>query len=173
MGMVSAANVEGANIFIKGGVRGMNRGFIKARGDFHASFAENADIEAGGDIFIQDVAMHSTIRAGHHLIMDEGKGQITGGNLAAGEEIRAARGAARALQTYGAQLPLLDGRGRRGRHVLLERKPRASVLFKPVPCGRHVSGRRFRALRAYGAGSARPRPRALPWLAEGRFHLWL
>ena len=33
--------------------------------------------------------MHSTIRAGHHLIMDEGKGQITGGNLAAGEEIRA------------------------------------------------------------------------------------
>lgn len=67
----------------------MNRGFIKARGDFHASFAENADIEAGGDIFIQDVAMHSTIRAGHHLIMDEGKGQITGGNLAAGEEIRA------------------------------------------------------------------------------------
>lgn len=89
MGMVSAANVEGANIFIKGGVRGMNRGFIKARGDFHASFAENADIEAGGDIFIQDVAMHSTIRAGHHLIMDEGKGQITGGNLAAGEEIRA------------------------------------------------------------------------------------
>ena len=89
LGMVSGANVEGANIFIKGGVRGMNRGFIKAKGDFRASFAENADIEAGGDIFIQDVAMHSTIRAGHHLIMDEGKGQITGGNLAAGEEIRA------------------------------------------------------------------------------------
>ena len=33
--------------------------------------------------------MHSTLRAGHHLGMDEGKGQITGGNLAAGEEIRA------------------------------------------------------------------------------------
>ncbi len=88
-GMVSGSNVEGGNIFIKGGVRGMNRGTIKARGDFRAAFAENADIEAGGDIFIQDVAMHSTIRAGHHLIMDEGKGQITGGNIAAGEEIRA------------------------------------------------------------------------------------
>ena len=89
LGMVSGANVEGSNIFIKGGVRGMNRGFIKARKDFRASFAENADIEAGGDIYISDVAMHSTIRAGHHLIMDEGKGQVTGGNLAAGEEIRA------------------------------------------------------------------------------------
>lgn len=89
LGMVSGANVEGNNIFIKGGVRGMNRGFIKARKDFRASFAENADIEAGGDIYISDVAMHSTIRAGHHLIMDEGKGQVTGGNLAAGEEIRA------------------------------------------------------------------------------------
>ena len=89
LGMISGANVEGNNIFIKGGVRGMNRGFIKARKDFRASFAENADIEAGGDIYISDVAMHSTIRAGHHLIMDEGKGQVTGGNLAAGEEIRA------------------------------------------------------------------------------------
>ena len=88
-GMVSGANIEGSNIFIKGGVRGMNRGTVKARGDFRAAFAENADIEAGGDIFIQDVAMHSTIRAGHHLIMDGGKGQITGGNIAAGEEIRA------------------------------------------------------------------------------------
>ena len=88
-GMVSGANIEGGNIFIKGGVRGMNRGTIRARGDFRAAFAENADIEAGGDIFIQDVAMHSTIRAGHHLVMDEGKGQITGGNIAAGEEIRA------------------------------------------------------------------------------------
>lgn len=88
-GMVSGADVEGRNIFVKGGVQGMNRGRIKALEDFRASFAENADIEACGDIYIQDVAMHSTIRAGHHLVMDEGKGQITGGNLAAGEEIRA------------------------------------------------------------------------------------
>lgn len=89
MGMISGADVEGRNIVVKGGVQGMNRGRIKALEDFRASFAESADIEAGGDIYIQDVAMHSTIRAGHHLIMNEGKGQITGGNLAAGEEINA------------------------------------------------------------------------------------
>lgn len=88
-GMISGADVEGRNIFVRGGVQGMNRGRIKAREDFRASFAENADIEASGDVYIQDVAMHSTIRAGRQLVMDEGKGQITGGNLAAGEEIRA------------------------------------------------------------------------------------
>lgn len=88
-GMVSGADVEGRNIFIKGGVRGMHRGFIKASDDFHASFAENADIEAGGDVYIDDIAMHSNIRAGHHVIMDKGKGRIAGGNLAAGEEVRA------------------------------------------------------------------------------------
>lgn len=88
-GMISGADVEGRNIFVKGGVQGMNRGRIKALEDFRASFAENADIEACGDVYIQDVAMHSTIRAGHYLVMDEGKGQITGGNLAAGEEVRA------------------------------------------------------------------------------------
>lgn len=88
-GMISGADVEGRNIFVKGGVQGMNRGRIKALEDFRASFAENADIEARGDVYIHDVAMHSTIRAGRQLVMDEGKGQITGGNLAAGEEIRA------------------------------------------------------------------------------------
>lgn len=88
-GMISGAHVEGHNIFVKGGVCGMHRGRVKARADFRASFAENADIEADGDIYIEDIVMHSNVRAGHHLIMDTGKGRITGGNLAAGEEIRA------------------------------------------------------------------------------------
>lgn len=88
-GMISGADVEGRNISVKGGVRGMHRGRIRASENFKASFAENADIEAGGDVYIDDIVMHSNVRAGHHLIMDTGKGRITGGNLAAGEEIRA------------------------------------------------------------------------------------
>ena len=88
-GMISGAVVEGRNICVKGGVQGMNRGYIKAAEDFKASFAENADIEAGGNIYISDVAMHSNIRAGHHLAVEGVKGQVTGGDLAAGEEISA------------------------------------------------------------------------------------
>ena len=90
-GMVSGAQVRGRNIYVKGGVQGMNRGSIVAREDFRATYVENADIEAAGDVYIMDVAMHSTVRAGHHLVLEEGKGQITGGDLAAGEEIRAKR----------------------------------------------------------------------------------
>ena len=88
-GMVSGAMVEARNVFISGGVLGMNRGQIKAVEDIRASFAENAEMEAGGNITIADVALHSTLRAGKKLIVEGKRGQITGGNAAAGEEIRA------------------------------------------------------------------------------------
>ena len=88
-GMISGGDVSGRNIIVKGGVQGMSRGTVRAENDFQATFAENADIEAGGNVIITDVAMHSTIRAGHTLIVEGKKGLINGGNLAAGEEIRA------------------------------------------------------------------------------------
>jgi len=88
-GMISGADVSGRNIYVKGGVQGMNRGAIRAEDDFQATFAENADIEAGGNVIITDVAMHSTIRAGHTLAVEGRRGLINGGFLAAGEEIRA------------------------------------------------------------------------------------
>lgn len=88
-GMVSGAHVEGRNISIKGGVQGMNRGLIKAENNFQAAFAENANIEADGNVLITDVAMHSTIRAGHVLTVSGNRGMITGGFLAAGEAIEA------------------------------------------------------------------------------------
>ena len=88
-GMISGGDVIGRNIIVKGGVQGMSRGTVRAENDFQATFAENADIEAGGNVIITDVAMHSTIRAGHTLIVEGKKGLINGGNLAAGEEIRA------------------------------------------------------------------------------------
>ncbi|ORU00375.1 protein of unknown function DUF342 [Anaerovibrio sp. JC8] len=88
-GMISGGDVIGRNIIVKGGVQGMSRGTVRAENDFQATFAENADIEAGGNVIITDVAMHSTIRAGHTLIVEGKKGLVNGGYLAAGEEIRA------------------------------------------------------------------------------------
>ena len=88
-GMVSGATIEGENVFISGGVQGMNRGKIIARGDVRATFAENAVIEAGANIFITDAALHSDLQAGKKLVVEGRRGQITGGACAAGEEIRA------------------------------------------------------------------------------------
>ena len=87
-GMVSGGDVEGRNVYIKGGVNGMNRGKIKAREDVRAAFAENAVIESERDIYIQDVALHSNISAGKRIFLEDKRGVITGGLMEAGEEIR-------------------------------------------------------------------------------------
>lgn len=87
-GMVSGGNVEGRNVFVNGGVNGMNRGKIRAEEDVHAAFAENAEIEAGRDIYIRDVSLHSALTAGKRIYMEEKRGMLTGGRCAAGEEIR-------------------------------------------------------------------------------------
>lgn len=88
-GMVSGADIRGRNIIIGGGVTGMNRGKVAADEDVRAAFAENAIIEAGRDIYIADVSLHSTLTAGKHVIIEEKRGLINGGSAMAGEEIRA------------------------------------------------------------------------------------
>ena len=87
-GMVSGGDVEGRNVYIQGGVNGMNRGKVKAREDVRAAFAENAVIESERDIYIQDVALHSNISAGKRIFLEDKRGMITGGLVEAGEEIR-------------------------------------------------------------------------------------
>lgn len=87
-GMVSGGTVEGRNVYVSGGVSGMNRGKVKAIDDVRTAFAENADIEAGRDIYVSDVALHSNIQAGKNIFLEDKRGMITGGHAAAGEEIR-------------------------------------------------------------------------------------
>ena len=88
-GVVSGGDVHGRNVFVSGGVNGMGRGQVTADEDVRVSFAENARIEAGQNIHISDVSLHSNLRAGKHIILEDRRGQITGGFAAAGEEIRA------------------------------------------------------------------------------------
>ena len=86
-GSINAAEVTGRNVYISGGVTGAERAKVFAEKDVRTAFAENALIEAGGDIYISDIALHSQIRAGKKIIMEDRKGQITGGHAVAGEEI--------------------------------------------------------------------------------------
>lgn len=88
-GTVNGSIVEGRNVFIKGGVNGMNRARIKAQEDVRLTFTESADIEAGRDIYIADVALHTDIRAGKKIILEGKKGNLVGGKAEAGEEVRA------------------------------------------------------------------------------------
>ncbi|MBR1805006.1 MAG: DUF342 domain-containing protein [Selenomonadaceae bacterium] len=86
-GSVNGAEVTGRNVYISGGITGAERAKVFAEKDVRMAFAENALVEAGGDIYIADIALHSQIRAGKKIIMEDRKGQITGGHAVAGEEI--------------------------------------------------------------------------------------
>ena len=87
-GLVSG-NVTGRNVFVGGGISGLNAGRVVAEEDVHAAYVENATVEAGRDIQINDVVLHSTLKAGKRIYVEQNKGTIMGGNIAAGEEIRA------------------------------------------------------------------------------------
>ena len=84
-GSINGAEVTGRNVYISGGITGADRVKVFAEHDIRTAFAENAWIEAGNDIFISDIALHSQIRAGKRLIMEDKHGQITGGHAVAGE----------------------------------------------------------------------------------------
>lgn len=88
-GHIHGGYVDARNIYVNGGIHGMGRGKVHAEEDVRANFVESADIEAGGNVYIHDVVMHSTIRAGKVLQVEGGKGHIIGGMMAAGEEIQA------------------------------------------------------------------------------------
>lgn len=88
-GNVNGAEVTGRSVIIGGGITGVNRGKVYAQNDVRCAFTENAIVEAGRDIYVADVALHSTLRAGKKIMVEDKHGQITGGLTVAGEEVRA------------------------------------------------------------------------------------
>ncbi len=88
-GTVSGGIVEGKNILIKMGIQGMHRGYVKAAENLVAKFIENATAQAGNDIIVNEVVLHSRLSAGKKVIVEGRRGLIAGGNVMAGEEIRA------------------------------------------------------------------------------------
>ena len=86
-GSVNGAEVSGRNVYISGGITGADKAKVFAERDVRTAFVENALIEAGNDVYISDIALHSQIRAGKRIIMEDKHGQITGGHAVAGESI--------------------------------------------------------------------------------------
>ena len=89
-GAVTGGVVEGYNVFVKGGIIGIDgKGKVTAEEDVQAAFVENGIVEAGGAIMVSDVVLHSELSAGIRIVVEGKRGLVTGGYLAAGEEIRA------------------------------------------------------------------------------------
>jgi len=89
-GTVGKAVMEAeGNILIRHGILGKGEGQVKAKGNVIVRFAENANIEAGGDVIIGEAVMHSNVDAGRRIILSDRKGLIIGGQLRATEEVNA------------------------------------------------------------------------------------
>lgn len=89
-GVIESAEVfAGGNILVRNGIAGGHKATVKAGGSVYARFIENARIEAGEDVIINDGIVQSMLKVGR-AIRAEGKiGTIVGGLLQAGDEISA------------------------------------------------------------------------------------
>ncbi|SDD45489.1 DUF342 domain-containing protein [Sporomusa acidovorans] len=88
-GNVSGGIVEGKNVIVRMGIQGMNKGYIKASETVVAKYIENATVQAGKDVIVSDVILHSKVSAGKRVVVEERRGLIVGGLISAGEEIKA------------------------------------------------------------------------------------
>ena len=89
-GTIEGADVDSQDsITVYGGVRGMGKGSIRARGDVSISFADQAIIHSGGSIVVKNAILHSRLFAQKTiLVLGKGKkSQIAGGRVEAGVEI--------------------------------------------------------------------------------------
>jgi hypothetical protein len=90
-GSIEMADVSaGGNIMVQNGILGKDGGSVFAEGDISAKFIENANVEAIGNVFIQETIMHSYVDAGGSVVLAGGKhGKIVGGRIRAGKEVNA------------------------------------------------------------------------------------
>ncbi|MGE5371332.1 MAG: DUF342 domain-containing protein [Solirubrobacterales bacterium] len=89
-GVIESAQVFAAgNILVKNGITGGHKAYVRAGGSIFAKFIENARIEAGNDVVINDAIVQSFVRANNYVRCEGRKGTIVGGTIQAGEEISA------------------------------------------------------------------------------------
>jgi hypothetical protein len=89
-GGIEGAEVESdGNIEIIGGVIGSNKGCVKAGRNVKCSFIMEGNVIAGEDILVSQSIMHSNVRAGRNVECIGSKGLIVGGNIQAGEKVKA------------------------------------------------------------------------------------
>ena len=81
----------GRDVFIHGGVLGGGKGEyrIEAGRDITAGYAENAWLEAQGDIRIEDFALQSFLYSGGRILLDKRRGSLIGGEAVAARGLEA------------------------------------------------------------------------------------
>ena len=87
-GHVGGGSVRaGGDILVHGGVTGTDDSEVTAGRTVRARYAQNARIQAGQDVFVQNSVLNSQICAGGKIVVRGEKGQIAGGRIEAGHGV--------------------------------------------------------------------------------------
>ncbi len=87
-GSVEGAEIRaGGNLYVAGGISGMDKSVISSGGDLYAKYIERATIDCGGNLTVREAIMHSQINADGKINVSTGKGLIVGGVLRCGEVV--------------------------------------------------------------------------------------
>lgn len=87
-GIVEAATLISGGTIRVNGIKGGNKGIIKAE-NLETNYVENADIEVEKDVIITQSSINSLIKAGRKIEITDRNGRISGGTLMAGNLISA------------------------------------------------------------------------------------
>ena len=90
-GSIESAEVTSmeSGVTVAGGIVTGGNGFVHAAMDVRASFAENAEIRAGGNVSIAQNMTNCDVRAGGKVSCTSGKGLIQGGTIVAAQDVEA------------------------------------------------------------------------------------
>ncbi len=86
--LVEGATLEAeGNIVVRGGVFGRGKAVIKAKGDVFLKFADQAIIEAGGNVVADESIINCKVMARGSVIAKGRKGVVIGGEVFAGDTV--------------------------------------------------------------------------------------
>ncbi|BDG59374.1 DUF342 domain-containing protein [Caldinitratiruptor microaerophilus] len=79
----------GGNVTVRFGIQGAGRGKVIAGGSVRARYIENAEVRAGGDVWVADGILHSRVEAGGRCEVLGRRGSIVGGRVGARDSVAA------------------------------------------------------------------------------------
>lgn len=139
-GPVEAAHLESqeGDVVLRSGVAGKHMAIIRAGRDIHTRFAESANLLAGRDITMQVGSLHCDLIAYQSIQAIQGKGQLAGGTIMAGDRIRVkqlgARGGVPTKVTVGLSPAVLQEIGEIDKQAVhtVERKANCTQLIQQI-----------------------------------------
>jgi uncharacterized protein (DUF342 family) len=87
-GGVGKADIKaGGDVIVQGGIKTGEKNLVEAHGNVFAEFIENSCIEAGKNVLVKEIIMHSDVEADQDVILIDDDGSIVGGEIESGRRI--------------------------------------------------------------------------------------